>query len=130
MADLNDVDDQILEALLSMVIADEHIDPDELKTLARVYGELTGRALSVEHLNAHARARLADPAVGYPGDIGEGLSDEQKQQVLAAAFAVAAADGFVLEEEEQQLSRLSQLLGIPDETYRSAVMRLMSSRPS
>lgn len=127
---LDDADDQILEALLSMVIADEHVDPDELRTLARVYGELTGRTVTVEHLEAHARARLADPAVGYPGALGEGLSEAQRQQVLTAAFAIATADGFVLEEEEQRLTQLSQLLGLSEDAYRTMVARLMSSRPS
>lgn len=129
MLNLNDADGRILEALLSMVLADDDVDPDELGTLARVYGELTGRAVSVPDLEAHARARLADPAVGYPSDIGEGLSDEHKQRVLAAAFDIAAADGFVLEEEEEQLIQLSQLLGMSEDAYRSTVARLMGSRP-
>ncbi len=129
MSTVQDADDLILEALLSMVIADDDIDPDELATLARVYGELTGRALSVDHLEAHARARLVDPAVGYPGDIGEGLDADQKRRVLEAAFAIAAADGFVVEEEEQQLAQLAQLLGMTPEASRQAVVGLMSSRP-
>lgn len=129
MPHVNDADDLILEALISMVIADDHVDPEELATLARVYDDLTGRELSVEHLEAHARARLVDPTVGYPGDIGEGLDHEGKLRVLGAAFAIAAADGFVMEEEEQQLESLAQLLGLNKQAYREAVADLSSSRP-
>ena len=129
MSTVQDADDLILEALLSMVIADDDIDPDELSTLARVYGELTGRELSTAHLEAHARARLVDPTAGYPGDIGEGLDSDEKRRVLEAAFAIAAADGFVVEEEEQQLAQLAQMLGLTPEASRKAVAGLMSSRP-
>lgn len=129
MTTLTDTDDLILEALLSMVIADDDIDPEELSTLTRVYAELTGRTLSTAHLEAHARARLADPAVGYPVAIGEGLTDADKRRVLEAAFAIAAADGFVVEEEEQQLARMAQMLGLSPEASRKAVAGLLSGRP-
>ncbi|MCA9708762.1 MAG: right-handed parallel beta-helix repeat-containing protein [Myxococcales bacterium] len=114
---------------LAAGLADEDIDPDELGALAKGYDELTGRALSVEHLHAHAQARLADPAVGYPREIGEGLPEADRLRILMVAFSIAAADGFVVEEEEQRLTGLAQLLGLSEETYRRAIARLISGRP-
>ncbi len=124
---LLDPDDRILHALLGMVVADDDADPDELEMLSKVYAELTGQTLDPEQLAALATARLAPAAVVPSLDgLGDGLTPDDKHRVLNAAFSIAAADGFVLEEEDEQLAALAHALGLTGNAYRDAVQGLLS----
>lgn len=121
MPPLSDPDELVLETLLTMVIADGDADPDELGVLARVYEELTERTIEAPELETRARARLktSDPTA-LPPSLAERLEDNAKRRVLLAALAIAEADGFVLEEEDTQLSALVAMLGLPPQAYRDA----------
>ncbi|MCH9687047.1 MAG: TerB family tellurite resistance protein [Deltaproteobacteria bacterium] len=130
MSPLLDPEHRILDALIGMVVADGDADPDELTTLTRVYEELTGRTFSPEDLATRATARLEAAGAGAPAlaELGAGLDDDGKRRVLSAAFAIAAADGFVLEEEDEQLSAIAQALGLSSTAYRDAVTGFTSTR--
>ncbi len=133
MAKIPDPEGKILNALLSVVVADGDADPDELETLAARYAELTGASPSSEALSQRARSLLpandALPDIPLSASLGASLDDDQRREVLAAALAIAAADGFVLDEEDVQLMRLAHALGLSEEASRKAMSKLPFVRP-
>ncbi|MEM7160402.1 MAG: TerB family tellurite resistance protein [Myxococcota bacterium] len=122
MASVPDHEHRVLDTLLAMVIADGDVDPDELSTVSKTYAELTGTEVEMETLEWRARMRMAksDP-LALPSNVGEGLEADAKRRIFVAALSIAEADGFVLEEEEELLTRLRGALALPEQTYREVV---------
>lgn len=131
MAHLADDGERILDALMAMVVVDGEIDRYELAQVKGVYVDLTGETLDPAALASRAARRLHsdDPAQLHP-DLGVGLDEGAKRRVMAAAYAVAEADGFVLEEEDQLLLLLSRALGLSEDVYRLAMSGLLSTSSS
>ena len=122
MSELPPDEERLLEALLAIVVVDGDADPDELEIAAKGFADLTGRTLEIEVLQARVAARLASPdPTALPPELAAGLDEPAKHRVLLAALAIAEADGFVLEEEDELLVRLVGVLGLPRSTYREAV---------
>lgn len=128
---LPDVEERLLEALLAVVVADGDVDPDELSAASRAYAELTGRTLDAEQWRARAAARLASTEpTALPEGLSDGLDEVGRRRVLLAALAIAEADGFVLEEEDELLVRLVAALDLPTTAYREAVEGRLSLAPA
>jgi tellurite resistance protein len=118
----------IRRVLLAIMIADDDVDPDEIETLRSVYQKITGQGVTAEALQDEA---LQMKAAGVTlatcvGPLAYGLDDRAKERVLAAAFAVATADGFVLDEEDEMLASVARALGMQDVEYQSAIHDLMA----
>lgn len=112
--------------MVLMMAADDHVDDDEIATIIRVYAETTGKTITAESLQAEVAAlpdgmRLGDCA----GRLAKGLEQPARLRVLGAAFAVAAADGFVVDEEDDLLTRLAHDLEIPKDDYENAIQRFL-----
>ena len=118
----------VRQVLVAMMVADGDVDPDELKTATAAYLKVTGEPISEDTLREHAQAMLADPksAEECARTLGRDLDELGKRRVLGAAFAVAAADGFVLEEEDELLTTISNGLGLSAEQHRKAIQILLS----
>lgn len=120
----------IRRVLVAMMIADGDVDPEEVATVRSVYAKMTGQELAIDALLTEARrmqaegATLATSIQGLAGELGP----HSKQRVLAAAFAVATADGFVLDEEDQLLAEVGRALAMDDAEYKAALHELMSSQ--
>ena len=96
-----DDDGAVLRVLLGVIAVDE-VDAEEgLSTVGSAYARLTGRTLAAE------------------------LDEDGKQTLFAAAFEVAVADGFVLDDEDRLLSTLAAALGMNELDYRACVEKLM-----
>jgi tellurite resistance protein len=124
------VDEQgcIRRALILMMMSDGDLDPDELVTVLGVYEKVTGSKLLEADVRAEAAAVVAaGDELGKCRGLGDSLDEPGKLRVLGAAFAVAAADGFVVEEEDEQLGRLASDLGLTPERYRAAIEQLLSA---
>ncbi len=113
--------------LLAMIIVDEDVDPDEVATAETAYTEAVG---SAPEAGAFARAANdAKAANQSPTALLEALpalEPNQQRAVLRAAFAVAGADGFVLEEEDALLQDIGRALGMDDAGVRSTIAALMA----
>lgn len=113
--------------LLAMIVADEDVDPDEIVVAERAYDEFVGEALpdgTLTELAAEARAagRSATEVLAcLPRDLPAHLQD----QVLTAAFRVASADGFVLEEEDEMLRAVAAAMGMDPARTRGVLNGLM-----
>ncbi len=112
--------------MVLMMAADDDVDPDEVAAIIRVYKETTGEELSAAQLEAEAAALPAGMRLGEcAGRLAKGLDRDARLRVLGAAFAVAAADGFVVDEEDDMLTRLAADLEIPKDDYEAAIQRFL-----
>lgn len=116
----------IRRVLVAMMISDTDIDAEEVATVRRIYGELTGGSLSADELKAEVAAALADglDVAGIIAQTGSALDTETRQRILSAAFEVASADGFVVEEEEAALAAVGAALGLDSEQSRTTLSGL------
>lgn len=127
MTAIADEDGCIRRVLVMMMMSDGDLDPDELSTAQRVYADVTGRQVTEEELRAQARLVAEEGWVpGQCAGLGEGLDEAAKVRVLGAAFAVAAADGFVVDEEDRLLWRLASDMNLSPETYQAAIERFLT----
>jgi tellurite resistance protein len=114
------------------MLADGHIDEEEVQTVCAVYRQITGDDVSAEVIRAKAaiaqsqgrdlQAALRDLAI-Y-------LTDQAKVAVLQAAVAVAAADGHFEDEEKALVSGISDALGLTEDQLREMVLRSSGSPPA
>mgnify|MGYP000235541695 CR=1 FL=1 len=113
--------------LLAMIVADEDVDPDEVAAAEQAYDEFTGHALPEGHLaqkavEAKDAGRSATEVLQcLPTD----LDDDAQSKVLSAAFRVASADGFVLEEEDALLQEVARAIGMSGDRARAVLNGLM-----
>lgn len=84
-----------LRVMVSMMLADGHVDDAERDAIAEVYERLSGEALDPARLDAEISAIEGD-AVSVTDQLGAllgHLNDARKDALLRAALGVAAADG-------------------------------------
>ncbi len=62
--------------------------------------------------------------------LGQGLGIKARRRVFGAAFAVASADGFVVDEEERMLANVGAALGFTQAQFQAEVERLMAAATS
>lgn len=118
--------DCLRRVMVLMMAADDFVDDDELDTIVRVFKETTGQAITADELRAEAEALPEGMRLGECADrLADGLDPEARLRVLGAAFAVAAADGFVVEEEDHLLARLARDLEISKDAYEAAILRFL-----
>jgi len=126
---LPDEHGEVLRVLLAMTRADEDVDADELASVNTAYRRLTGAVPTAEQLARETAVLHADEGAWLPTAraLGSRLADDDKARLLTAAFEVAVADGFVLDEEDKLLSTLGAALGLSAQTYAKAIERLLAS---
>jgi uncharacterized tellurite resistance protein B-like protein len=113
--------------LLAMIVADEDVDPDEIAAAEEAYREFTGHGLpdgelAREAAEARSQGRTPQEVLGcLPKD----LAPSAKAKVLTAAFRVASADGFVLEEEDELLRAVAKAIGMGADETRTVLSRLV-----
>jgi uncharacterized tellurite resistance protein B-like protein len=115
--------------LVAMVVADGDIDEDELAMVVRVYAEIAGESVDADVLRAEAAKMQAEGITlsNCLRGMVEPLDFAARQRVFGAAFAVASADGFVLEEEDALLANVAAVLGYTQAQYQSELDRLMGN---
>lgn len=123
--------DPIVRLLLAVVIADGDIDPDELRVVQHHVEHLRGMRFSEAELRASAERMMASQASvrqclrGLPP-----LDPPTAERLFTAAFEVASADGFVLEEEDSVLAQVAAALRMSEAQYRGTISALLDARPS
>ncbi len=129
MTDLHDDDGTLLRVLIGITAADELDSEEGLASLSAGYQRLVGRGLDEGTLAAEREQARTHGAEWLEAarELGRRLDDEAKQAVLAVAFEVAFADGFVLDEEDRVLATLAAALGLHEAEYRQTVERLLAA---
>lgn len=119
----------MLRALVLMMMADDVLDPREQKVLTEIYGR-SGLVLDERRLNLEIRAveeNKQDP-VAYLNERSDSLSNDEKTQLIEAAFKVAYADEDFQEEERELLDRMAESLSISKETLGKITSELEAAR--
>ena len=126
---LRDDDGEVLRVLLAMTRADDDVDPEELESVRTTYKRLTGAIPDATRLEHETKALRADEGAWLPTAraLGERFSDDDKARLLTAAFEVAVADGFVLDEDDKLLATLAAALGLNEASYRKTIEKLIAS---
>jgi tellurite resistance protein len=126
---LSDDDGEVLRVLLAMTRADDDVDPDELESVGTAYKRLTGAAPEAAAIERETAALRADEGAWLPvaRALGGRFGDDDKARLLTAAFEVAVADGFVLDEEDKLLATLAGALGMNEASYRQTIDKLVAS---
>lgn len=127
MPELSDDDGALLRVLIGVTAADE-LDGDEgVASLRATYSKLAGRELDLAQVVAAREAAKGGGAwLDAARELGKRLDAKGKQAVIGAAFGVAVADGFVLEEEDRVLATLAAALGLSEAEYRGIVDKLLA----
>jgi uncharacterized tellurite resistance protein B-like protein len=103
----------IRRTMVLMCLADGVVDPEEVATIQRVFGQIAKRQITAEEVHAEIASAQSD---GRPvheflaGGIAATLNDSGKEMVIRAAFMVAAADGQFQDEEKQLLAQIGSAL--------------------
>ena len=125
----SDDDGAILRVLFGVIAADE-VDAEEgVASVCAAYQRLTDRMLAADEITRGRDRARSDTSVWLDAArlLALELDAAGKQRLLAAAFEVALADGFVLDEEDRVLATLAAALGMSEHDYRTTVDKLMAA---
>ncbi len=111
-----------LVAMSQVAIADGRIDDAEVQQISSILTRLTGTSYAPQQV-MELLGRL-NPSPSDIDQIGEGLSDGDRQIVLEAALNIAVADGEIHPSEYAVVSDLAQRMRIGADQFRSAMARI------
>jgi tellurite resistance protein len=109
-------------AMSQVAIADGRLDDAEVHHIANILTRLTGKTYAPQQvIDMLSKLNLS------PSDIeqvGQDLSDKDRQIVLEAALNIAVADGEIHPHEYAVVSELAQRMRIGADQFRSALARI------
>lgn len=111
-----------LVAMSQVAVADGHIDQRELKQISIILTRLTGQGFSMEKVS-DLLTRL-NPSPSDLAEVGQDLSESDRQIVLEAALNIAVADGEIHPNEYAVVSELAQRMRIGGDQFRGALNRI------
>lgn len=117
-------------AMVLMTRVDGHVDADELVRIQWIMRRRFNQALEPDDIRTLINdqvsegVRLHDLLAEHAGT----LDHEQKRLVLSVAFAIASADGTIVDEEDALLARIAQSLQVGADEYRTLMRHAMVAR--
>ena len=104
----------VKRVMVQMMLADGVPDDEEVRTIQRIYGQLTHSEMSDEEVQSEIRQveRDQQDIAASLAQFANYLNDDGKELVVKAAFLVAAADGEFQDEEKVLLATVGQSLGM------------------
>ncbi len=116
--------------MVLMTRVDGHIDDDELIRVQWIMRKLFDESLSendvrtLVHEQVSAGIRLPDLLSEHALE----LDHDQRRRVLEVAFAIASADGTIVDEEDALMARIAKSLHIDPSEYRTLLRHAMVAR--
>lgn len=104
----------VKQIMIGVLLADGHIDDQEVRELQDRYEEITGVEIPEDELREEIAA-IADSGAStteLAAKLSSGLNDKGREMTLRAAYAIAAADGVIDPSEEQMLHEIGDALGL------------------
>lgn len=111
-----------LVAMSQVAIADGTIDEREIKQISSILTRLTGRGYSMEQVSD--LLTHLNPSPNDLDQVGQDLSEADRQIVLEAALNIAVADGEIHPNEYAVVSDLAQRMRVGADQFRSALNRI------
>jgi tellurite resistance protein len=111
-----------LVAMSQVAIADGRLDDAEVHHIANILTRLTGKTYAPQQV-IDMLSKL-NPSPSDIEQVGQDLSDKDRQIVLEAALNIAVADGEIHPHEYAVVSELAQRMRIGADQFRSALARI------
>ena len=110
--------------MVLMTRVDGHVDADELVRIQWIMSRRFGQKLEPNTIRGLVNEQVAGGVRLHDllAEHASSLDREQKRMVLGVAFAIASADGAILDEEDALMARIARSLQVGPEEYR-ALMR-------
>ena len=99
--------------MAAMVLADGTVEAEELQAMVDASAKLPGEPMTLADASAAVEEARANPVspVEVVKDVVELLNEQGKELLLHVAFAIAASDGSVADEEKLLLLEIGEALG-------------------
>jgi len=109
--------------MVRMMLADGVIDDNEVQTVCRIYGDLTGSPLYAASVHEEAQqVREGNVEIGaFLAAIAGTINDHGKEMIVKAAYMVATADGEFQEEEKDMLGKIASALNMTSSHFRGVI---------
>lgn len=111
-----------LVAMSQVAVADGHIDDREIRQISSILTRLTGQGYSIEQVSE--LLQQLNPSPNDLAQVGQDLSDADRQIVLEAALNIAVADGEIHPSEYAVVSDLARRMLIGADAFRGALNRI------
>jgi tellurite resistance protein len=111
-----------LVAMSQVAIADSRIDEAEVHHIANILTRLTVRSYAAQQVTD--MLKKLNPSSSDIEQVGQDLSDKDRQIVLKAALNIAAAYGGIHPNELAVVSELAQRMRIGADQFRFALARI------
>jgi uncharacterized tellurite resistance protein B-like protein len=113
-ADVSAMSLALIRSMIAMSIADGNLDDAELKTIAKIYAQLTGTEIDEDTIRDTAE-HMKSEGVSIADEMKNAktvLDKDLKNKIVKAALYILAADGVMEEGEEAILEEIRAGLGI------------------
>ncbi len=116
--------------MVLMTRVDGHVDDDELVRIQWIMRRRFDQALEPDDIRALINDQVSEGVRLHDllAEHAESLDHEQKRLVLSVAFAIASADGTIVDEEDALLARIAQSLQVGADEYRTLLRHAMVAR--
>ena len=109
--------------MVRMMLADGVIDDEEVQTVCRIYGDLTGTQIYAAGVHEEAsKVREGNVDMGaFLAAIAGMINDHGKEMIVKAAYLIAAADSEIQEEEKDMLGQVAAALGMTSAHFNGVI---------
>lgn len=116
--------------MVLMTRVDGHIDEDEVVRIQWIMRKRFDRKLDRDAIRGLVNEQVATGVKLHDllSDAAPELDHEQKRLVLSVAFAIASADGTIVDEEDALMARIARSLQIEPAEYRTLLRHAMVAR--
>lgn len=117
-------------AMVLMTRVDGHIDDDELVRVRWIMHKRFAQTLDADTIRALVNEQVASGVRLHDllAEFAPELGHDQKRLVLEVAFAIASADGTIVDEEDALLARIARALEVEPAEYRTILRHAMVAR--
>ena len=116
--------------MVLMTRVDGHVDADELVRIQWIMRRRFQQDLEPDAIVALVHEQVTDGVRLHDllAEHASSLDHEQKRLVLTVAFAIASADGTIVDEEDALMARIAQALQVGAPEYRTLMRHAMVAR--
>lgn len=117
-------------AMVLMTRVDGHIDDDELVRVRWIMHKRFAQTLDADTIRALVNEQVASGVRLHDllAEFAPELGHDQTRLVLEVAFAIASADGTIVDEEDALLARIARALEVEPAEYRTILRHAMVAR--
>ncbi len=120
----------LIRCMVAISIADDHLDNEEIRTITKIYTQLTGSDME-EDVVREAAEDMQREGIGISEELAhiKNIIDKGlKGKIVKASLFILAADGVVDQKEEEILEEIRTSLGIPKGKFNAVKEKFLASR--